>query len=183
MDYKKIATKEQLDAAFGSDRALGVTFQLETENGFEEVIDLDQFLEMCKQLGDDMPGTVSLLPHGGSAVCCTDYASLIFLRLPGRVQIFGFANVDNPSSRCAREEFHPEGHDFAVVDGRFIVDPWPRLVPMVMDQAVFDLFDPADAALALDVYGPRECWKHVVGAERYAKTSARHLDDAVTVAV
>lgn len=121
---------------------------------------------MCEgKSGDDLPAAASLLPHGGSAICCTDYAVHIFLKLPGRVQIVGFANEDNPTSRCAREEFHCGGHDFALVDDRFIVDPWPRLVPMVMEQAVFDLNDPVDAELVLDVYGPRECWGHLKLAE------------------
>lgn len=160
------AFKAQMEAQFGSDEALGVTFVL--DSGPEQALTVSEFEAMYKSLGDKMPGSQSLLPHGGSACCCTDYAVHIYLALPGRVQIFGFANEDNPTSRCAREQFHPGGHDFAVVDNRFIVDPWPRLVPCVMQEMVFDMEDPVEGAMALDVYGPRSCWQHMAGSEKYA---------------
>lgn len=146
-----------MERLFGSDEALGVYFELE-EGGPR--ISLSEHAAMSEELGDEMPGTISYLPNGGSAVCCTDYAAVIFQTLPGRVQIFGFANEENPTSRVARDDFHPGGHDFAVVDGRYIVDPWPRLVQGAFDQMVFDTQD-EHAAMALDVYGPRSCWKHM----------------------
>lgn len=146
-----------MERLFGSDEAMGVYFELE---GGGPRISLLEHAAMWEELGDDMPGTISYLPNGGSAVCCTDYAAVIFQTLPGRVQIFGFANEENPTSQVARDELHPGGHDFAVVDNRYIVDPWPRLVPGAFDQMVFDM-EGADAGLALDVYGPRSCWKHM----------------------
>lgn len=171
-----LVTKEQFDAAFGSEEALGVYMVLEGPDGPGESVSLEAYAKLCEgKSTEDYPGAASTLPHGGSAICCTDYATHIFLKLPGRVQIVGFHNKDNPTSRCAREEFHCGGHDFAIVDGRFIVDPWPRLVPMVMEQAVFDLTDPLDVALALDVYGPRECWKPNIAAEAYAMGLAKSL--------
>jgi hypothetical protein len=156
-----------MEQRFGSDRALGVTFR--TDKG--ELLTLDQYDALWEQLGADaMPGTESLLPDGGSAVCCTDYASYIYKQLPGRVEIYGFANENNPTSRVAREMIHPGGHDFAVVDGRYIVDPWPRLVPAVFTQMVFDLQDAADAATVADIYGPQACWERMHLAEHYALT-------------
>lgn len=158
---------EEMEARFGSDEALGVYFVTDDD----VTLTLAEFNALAAQYEDkaDMPGTQSYLPNGGSAVCCTDYACHIYTALPGRVEIYGFANEDNPASRCAREEYHPGGHDFAVVDGRYIVDPWPRLVAAVLEQMVFDLEDAEGAALALDVYGPRECWTRMTGAEDYAR--------------
>lgn len=149
----------QMEARFGSDQALGVWFQCEDGRKLSAA-DYDA-------LGD-APDASSYLPHGGSACCCTDYAVHIFLAMPGRVRIVGFANEDNPSSRVARELIHPGGHDFAILDGRFIVDPWPRLLPAAFDQMVFDLTDEADAALVLDIYGPQRCWSHSAVAETEA---------------
>lgn len=161
----------EMERRFGTEEALGVL--LELEDGSR--LSLDEYRALEEKLGRDaMPDSVSLLPNGGSAVCCTDYAMLIYTTLPGRVQIFGFANEDNPTSRVARDEIHPGGHDFAVVDDRYIVDPWPRLVPMVLTQMVFDLHDPADAALALDIYGPRTCWRHMHEAEACALEGRIH---------
>lgn len=171
MEHANLTFKEQMEAQFGSDKALGVTFRLDGKDGPGDVVSLEVFQKMLDDLGDDCPGAESLLPHGGSACCCTDYATHIYLALPGRVQIFGFANEDNPMSRVARERIHPGGHDFAVVDSRYLVDPWPRLVPGVLDQMTFDFQDPADAALLLDVYGPRHCWKHMTVAEEFAEAA------------
>ena len=160
------ATMERM---FGSDEAMGVYFTLEEDNAR---ISLKEHAAMSEKLGDDMPGTISYLPNGGSAVCCTDYAAEIFTRLPGRVQIFGFANHDNPDCKIARDELHPGGHDFAVVDGRYIVDPWPRLVCSAFDQMVFDLVGEG-AAQALKFYGPKACWQRMALCEKKAADDAR----------
>lgn len=156
MQTTRDAVIAQMEALFGSDQALGVWFQCEDGRKLSAA-DYDA-------LGD-APDASSHLPHGGSACCCTDYAMHIYLALPGRVRIVGFANEDNPTSRVARELIHPGGHDFALVDERFIVDPWPRLVPSVFPQMVFDLTDEADAALVLDIYGPQQCWRHMHQSE------------------
>jgi hypothetical protein len=155
---------EEMERMFGSDEALGVYFVFTDD---DSILTLSQFSSLNSLLGEDMPETISLLPHGGSAVCCTDYATLIYLSLPGRVQIFGFANDHNPTSRVSREKIHPGGHDFAIVDGRYIVDPWPRLVPCAFHQMVFDL-EGDDAEIALDIYGSRSCWRHMIESEKYA---------------
>jgi hypothetical protein len=161
--------KVDLIARFSTEEAIGVYFGLEFAEGPERFVTASQLAVMESVLKEaDFPGAHSLLPHGGSGVCCTDYASHIFLELPGRVRIVGFVNEDNPTSRCAREEFHPCGHDFAIVDDRYLVDPWPKLVLNNMEQVVFDMSDPADAALVRDVYGPRDCWGHMTDAENYA---------------
>lgn len=158
-----VATMER---QFGSEAALGVRFRLESG---EELLAADYDIRFASTPIAQHPDMESLLADGGSAVCCTDYATFIYNQLPGRVKICGFANECNPTSRVAREEIHPGGHDFAVVDGRYIVDPWPRLVPAVFNQMVFDMSDPADAALVADIYGPRECWEHMQDAEAYAR--------------
>lgn len=157
---------QEMERQFGSEEALGVTIRLQSG----ETVTAAEYDFRCANLPKDQrPGGESLLPDGGSAVCCTDYASWIYKRLPGRVKIYGFSNDKNPTSRIAREVIHPGGHDFAIVDDRFIVDPWPRLVAGAFRQMVFDLTDPADAAIVADVYGPRECWEHMVVAETWTQ--------------
>ncbi len=101
---------------------------------------------------------ISYLPGGGSGVCCTDYARQIAHIFWGRVAVVGFANDDNPTARAVREEWHPGGHDFAVLDNRFLIDVWPKLVLGKSEKTVYDLADPDDRAKALETYGPRECW-------------------------
>lgn len=159
--------KEVLSEQFGSDEAFGLYFI--TDDG--EELSLAQFEALHEELGDDMPGAQSYLADGGSGVCCTDYASFIFKALPGRVQLFGFANEENPTCVIARDEFHPGGHDFAVVDGRYLVDPWCLLVAGVQWPVVYDFRRPTDLALAALRYGPQSCWTHMTAAEAHARAA------------
>lgn len=70
----------------------------------------------------------------------------------------GFFANQNPESRLAREFM---GHDFAVLDGRFIIDPWLTRVEVLAERAVFDLESPSDASIVGDLYGKRACWQPV----------------------
>jgi hypothetical protein len=74
--------------------------------------------------------------------------------LPGRVQIYGFPNEKNPTAKASG--WHPGGHDFAVVDDRYILDPWVRHVHAqdLATPIVYDLQDP-DTCF---IYGPRAAW-------------------------
>lgn len=152
---------EEMELLFGSDEALGVTFHLMHLNTAlpDTVLSVSEFEKMYAELGTNMPDCVSLFPDGSSAVCCTDYAHQIRKRLPGRVQIFGFSNEDNPTSRVAIEELHPGGHDFAVVDGRYLVDPWIRLILGEKGPIVFDMHDVDDSVEIARTYGPKSCWE------------------------
>ncbi|AQH05833.1 hypothetical protein A9R05_43270 (plasmid) [Burkholderia sp. KK1] len=161
-------TKQELwayvEEQFGSDEALGIFYR--GVNG--EAYSLEDGESMNAQLGDRCPDMYSVFPDDTSAVTCTNYAVQVARKLKGRTQIFGFANDDNPTSRVAREEIHPGGHDFALVDGRYLVDPWIRLVACEMQQICFDLQEATDASLVRDIYGPRECWRRMEAAEATA---------------
>lgn len=161
------AFKREMEQRYGSDEAIGLFFELDEDGSIITLDDLNKMLETVPV--EKLPGMQSRLPDGGSGVCCTDYAAYIFKTLPGRVQIWGFANEDNPSALISIEEWHPGGHDFAVVDERFIVDPWPRLVPCTMEDMVFDLADEDDAKRALEIYGPKTAWERMETAEIFAK--------------
>lgn len=161
-----IATfRREIEQRFGSDKALGV--YLEDETGARYT--LEEGEQIWRELGDKGPDTTSYFPDGTYAVVCTNYAAQILYALPDRTQIMGFANVDNPTSRVAKEEIHPGGHDFAVIDGRWLVDPWIRLVASEGDQICFDLHDEKDAAIVLRDYGPQSCWSRLPEAEDEAK--------------
>ncbi len=163
--------KSILDTRFGSDEALGVYYY--TDDGV--TLTLAQVERMIIEHGrDNLPGMQSLFPDDTSAICCTNYAIQIARAMPGRVHIFGFANENNPTSRVAREGIHPDGHDFAVVDNRYLVDPWIRLVAAESGQIVFDLEDPLDATSVRDTYGPKECWTLMKTAMKEGAESNMH---------
>ncbi len=137
-------TREDLEALFGSDEAMGIVFV----NDDGEVI-------------PNTPDTDgrSVFPDGSSATNCTNYAEQIKQSLDGHdVQIVGFANESNPNCDVVREEWHPGGHDFAIVDYRWLVDPWARLVACVRDRIVYDLQDPKEARMVAELYGDPERW-------------------------
>ncbi|WP_321820872.1 MULTISPECIES: hypothetical protein [unclassified Burkholderia] len=150
---------------FGTDEAFGVTFIADDGTCYTP----SESDSLYARRGDACPALSAQFPDG-SITNCTGYAMRIYRALPDRAQIYGFENCDNPTSRVAREEIHPGGHDFAVIDERYIVDPWVRLVPGACSQICFDLADPVDAAFALDLYGPRACWTRNEAAERFSRT-------------
>lgn len=151
-----------IEALFGSDEAIGVRFRLDEPSGEEEILSLAEYNARFGHLSnDDLPSAESLMPDGSSACCCTNYANYVRTTLAAvghDVVVVGFANEDNPTSRCATEGFHPGGHDFALVDGQYLIDPWVRLVACVEDQIFYDLSDAKDAIKAIEIYGPRQAW-------------------------
>lgn len=87
-------------------------------------------------------------------VVCTDHADWAREQL-GNGEIWGFFDDDNPGTatgKCAG------GHDFLVVDGRWIVDLWSKFVACISDRAVFDLDSESDAAEVKRLFGDREKW-------------------------
>jgi len=126
--------------------------------------------------GDDFWGVVfhedegysefTEVPYGG--VVCTGFACMIQKKLPGRVKVYGFSSEANPQAAVSDLA---QGHDFAVVDDRYIVDPWLIEVesgeitrPMgglsidLQGQGVFDMQDDEDKKLIDIIYGDRNTW-------------------------
>ena len=99
---------------------------------------------------------VSLLPNGGRAAVCTDCARFIGRKEPGTT-IVGYSHEDNPSD-ASELAF---GHDFAIVDDRYIVDPWVVETAGVSSRAVFDLENPLDANEIRRLYGDPRKWELV----------------------
>jgi len=104
---------------------------------------------------------------GISAVVCTGYAAELFCIFgPDRTSLFGFHGEDNPTSRIGRDH---GGHDFAVLDGRYIVDPWLDDTVNESKQIIFDLEAEQDRLKILELYGDRFYWTRNVDLERELK--------------
>lgn len=148
--------RNDLERRFGSEEALGIQFA-RADGGFYSPAEMAAYwLRPEADLTAEFP---SQFADGTDAICCTNYAIHVVRGVhPVSARIMGFANIDNPRSRVAREEIHPAGHDFAIVADRYLVDPWIVFVAGYTHQIVFDLSDPRDAATVLDLYGPAECW-------------------------
>jgi hypothetical protein len=91
---------------------------------------------------------------GLSDTLCTGYAIELWHMYGSRVQIFGFSNDDNPTSKIASDF---GGHDFAVFDERYIVDPWLTAIAREGRRQVFDL--QTDLEIVTRLYGDRSAWK------------------------
>ncbi|WP_396329406.1 hypothetical protein [Burkholderia anthina] len=141
---------ELAEASFGTDDAFGLLF----EDGQSKRYTLDEGRAILRD-GSAPDDLHMIFPDGGSSTICTNYARAIAAALPGRAVVVGFFEQDNPTSRLAQIA---GGHDVAIVDGRWIVDPWVRLVESESERICFDLHDPADAATIADLYGDRSCW-------------------------
>ena len=155
------AAHAELEQLFGSDDAIGMRVCIE---GCDESLSMAEFCEFKKANPDfEKDGEFRVvMPDGSSSVVCTNYAQHIKTTLNARnVEIVGFFCSDNQDCTFTRMEL-AEGHDFALVDGRYLVDPWLRLVcgydnlPMV-----YDLLDHKEAKDAANMYGTRDRWVSV----------------------
>lgn len=107
-------------------------------------------------IGEDAYGQAQFRKSGHSPVSCTGYACEIQEKLgKERVTVMGFDGESNPGSAISEIA---DGHDFAVVDGRYIVDPWVTDVEDI-GKGAYDMTDPADAAEIRRLYGDPKTWE------------------------
>lgn len=149
--------RSYVETAFGSDAALGIRLRV-MEDG--QGLRFDDLIDLTDPRAPDIDAE-SVFPDGSSATQCTAYARIVQRDLEAkghRVAVVGFDCESNADCLAVEEEWHPCGHDFAIVDDRFLVDPWARLVAGVRDEIVYDLADPSEAAEAIRIYGHPARW-------------------------
>lgn len=102
-----------------------------------------------------------VFPTGKAFFICTNWADLT-RRYFGehRTEVMGYLHINNESSAISQQY---EGHDFAIVDGRFIIDGWLTGVgleqPGRVTPGVYDMQHPDDAAEIARLYGDRNAWE------------------------
>jgi hypothetical protein len=99
-------------------------------------------------------------PTGNCGAC----ARIITDRFGGKV--VGSYHAENPSARVGETEY---GHDFAITEDRFLVDPW--LYHYYGDPPVLDLMEPAEQAEAAARYGQEENWQPLPSRASLVKVS------------
>lgn len=110
-------------------------------------------------MGIEYINEIAMLPNGQEMGRCTNCAWFVVETL-GEGEVWGFRVDDNPSV-TQEEVVFAFGHDFAVIEGRYIVDPWIDLYTGAVNQGVFDLQDPADAPRIAAIYGDPACWSQL----------------------
>ena len=169
IDGKTIETMAFLEDRFGSDAQFGVRYTDE-ETG-QEIL-----AEDLPSFEGDMSST---FPDGG-ITNCTNYARNVQKALPaGAVRVVGFSNEANPNSDVVREGWHPGGHDFAIVDNRYLVDPWAKLLAGVRDRVVYDLQDDQDARIVAQTYGDQTIWAELPETGTAPTSEAKPFNAAV----
>ncbi len=149
----------KIEAYFGSDSVIGVEFDVLNPKGEVVHVTADDLAYLESM---EVPTTIerSYMPNGGIANC-TNYALFVKSKLKHEghvVEIVGFTNSENPDCACATEEWHPGGHDFAIVDDRYLVDPWAKLVCGARSRVAYDMSDPADMNEVIKTYGNPFKW-------------------------
>ena len=91
---------------------------------------------------------------GTACALCTSSASQVARQFDGLV--FGYYSSDNPTAQIGLPNH--EGHDFALIAGRWLVDYWAWHVEGLGVTPIFNLSIDADRATATHLYGPTTKW-------------------------
>ncbi len=102
------------------------------------------------------PGDSWTFANGESIFNCFASARRVADAFGGSV--IGYDCEDNPTAEIPDPDT-ADGHDFALVENRFVVDFWAACVVGLLDCPIFDLSCPADRAMVLRLYGPTDAWK------------------------
>lgn len=138
-------TKQSLSSLFQSEEQIGVRYgDSSTMQSREEYSGPpDEYDE------------IAWLPNDMYMGRCTHCARFVVKSL-GEGEVYGFSVDENPvASEDIKACF---GHDFAVVQGRYIVDIWTTLYAGIEKQVVYDLRDKRDHAKITEIYGDPKLW-------------------------
>lgn len=105
---------------------------------------------------EDVEG-VWLFRNGMPCSICTSGAMLVARHFEG--EVWGYFAKDNRGAKIGFPIV--EGHDFAWIAGRWLVDYWAYRVAEISPQPVLDLQSPTDWKLAIQLYGDAPAWSLV----------------------
>lgn len=123
------------------------------------------------------------LPNGepiSNDTACARYV----VDLLGEGEVMGFLVEDNPEC-CHPAVLAEEGHDFALIQRRYIVDLWMRFATGWQSPPVYDIHNPAHAGPIQGIYGNPAAWVPVTLPEhlwQVPATNARPLSKSVLIA-
>jgi hypothetical protein len=88
-------------------------------------------------------------------------ASAVKMLEGDKIKIYGFSTSENPDAKYFVEENgddSDEGHHFAVMNNRYIIDPW---VFDNYNRSVFDLQNKNDEEMVKYLYGDKNKWTDI----------------------
>jgi hypothetical protein len=126
--------------------------------------DLYEYInQLCREEEYEPEEGVWMFRSGGSCCRCVDSAVKVVEKFRGRV--VGYKCSRNPSSLIGLNIC--EGHDFAIVEERFIVDYWAFRIACVIDRPVLDLTTRQDCQIARQIYGDNNTWEEVTSEHQH----------------
>lgn len=96
-----------------------------------------------------------MMSRGLSDTHCTTCAGYVQMEL-GRGEVWGYEHSRNPTARLGQFE---GGHDFLIVDNKFLVDTWGVNSEVRLPQPVLHLV--RDAEIIRAFYGDPDTWSHL----------------------
>lgn len=93
-----------------------------------------------------------------SSFICSFVAAAVKYLEGEKVKIYGFSYDENPTSIHFSQEELREGHHFAVLNNRYIIDPW---IYEFYGQGVFDLKSDQDEEIIEYIYGNKNNWTDI----------------------
>lgn len=99
---------------------------------------------------------------------CTDTSVWLAEKLGGEVR--GYQHKNNPGAELGALEF---GHDFVVVDGRWLVDWWAK--DTYGEKDLYDLKNPIDRKTVAKLYGDPRKWETLSKRELEAWKASQGL--------
>jgi hypothetical protein len=114
---------------------------------------------LCREEEYEPDEGVWTFRSGGSCCRCVDAALKVVEKFGG--QVVGYNRSQNPLALIGINLC--EGHDFAIVAERFIIDYWAFRVARIIDRPVLDITQPSDARLVRDLYGEMNRWEQIIG--------------------
>lgn len=106
---------------------------------------------------DDKEDVVNVFPNEEESAICTSWANDLRERLGAEtVALFGYDGSENPETDVSRIA---DGHDFAIVNGRYFVDGWTVFVEHLHENGVMDIENDDDLADIIRIYGDPRTWE------------------------
>ncbi len=94
---------------------------------------------------------------GSAAALCTSSALLVAEQFGGAV--LGYYSIDNPTAAIGLPDM--EGHDFALLGNRWLVDYWAWRVTRSISSPIRDLNNRVELPIVHQLYGPESQWSLV----------------------
>lgn len=98
-----------------------------------------------------------LFTDGSAAVLCTSSALLVAKQFSGVV--LGYKSTDNPTATIGLPDL--DGHDFALIGNRWLIDYWAWRVTRTIASPILDLQEHEELSIAHQLYGPECQWSLV----------------------